>query len=293
LKPADFIYIAPRSVEELTRIVAGRRDAADTAILAGGQSLMPLMAMRLASPACLVDINGLAGELGGIGPNGAGIRFGALVRQRAAERDAEVTRRIPLLAEALPLCAKPAIRTRGTIGGSLAYADPAAEIPVVAVALDAMLTATGPRGDRSIAAADFFTGAFQNALATDEFLTSVVFPDLPEGSGTCFMELSERHADRAAVAVAAAATLEGGIVSIVRLALAGVAPTPVRARRAEAVLAGEVPEPDALDAAAAIASEDVDPEADARASAVYRKHLTRVLARRALATAVERAGGVA
>lgn len=293
MKYAPFTYVSPTTVDELVRIVGERDDAADTAILAGGQSLMPRIARRLARPAYLVDINALADELGAIVANGTGVRLGALVRQRAAERDARIAQRIPLLAEALPLSAKPAIRTRGTVGGSLAFADPSAEIPVVALALDATVTATGPNGDRTIAATDFFTGPFQTALSTHEFLTDVLFPGLPDNSGSSFMEISPRHADRAIVCVAAAVTVDAGTVAAVRVSLGGVATTPVRARRAEAVLTGQAPDADAVDAAATVAAEDLSPESDLRASADYRKHVTRVLVRRALTTAIERAGGVA
>ena len=293
MKYAPFTYVAPTTVDELVRIVGERDDAADTAILAGGQSLMPRIARRQARPACLVDINGLAGELGAIVANGTGVRLGALVRQRAAERDAEIAQRIPLLAEALPLSARPAIRTRGTIGGSLAFADPSGEIPVVALALDATVTATGPNGDRAIAATDFFTGPFQTALATHEFLTEVLLPGLPSGSGSSFLEISPRHADRAVVCVAVAVTIDAGVVARVRVSLGGVATTPVRVGRAEAALTGQAPDADAVDAAAALAAEEIAPESDLRASADYRKHVTRVLVRRALTTAIERAGGAA
>jgi carbon-monoxide dehydrogenase medium subunit len=293
VKPAPFRYVAPSSVDELTRIVAEREDIADTAILAGGQSLMPLMALRYAQPTCLVDINGLAGELGRIGGDGDGLRVGALVRQRAAERDPGVAERVPLLAEALPSVAKPAVRTRGTVGGSLCYADAAAEIPLVAVALDAVMTAAGPRGDRAIPAREFFVGAYENALEVDEFLSGVTFRALPEGSGSSFLEISPRHADRAIIGVAAVVSGERGRVTDVRLALAGVAPTPVRATRAERTLGGQAPDPDAIAAAAQVAADDIDPDSDLPASADYRRHAAAVLVRRALQTAIGRAGGIA
>jgi carbon-monoxide dehydrogenase medium subunit len=291
LKPVPFTYTAPESVDELRRIVAERDDASDTAILAGGQSLMPLAALRRVTPTTVVDINGLAHELGAIESRTGGLRLGALVRQRAAERDTTVAARIPLLAEALPLVAKPAIRTRGTIGGSVAYADPAAEIPLVAVALDAAIIASGPRGDRSISAQDFFVGPYANALAVDEFVSAVEFPDLPPGTGTCFLEVSPRYADRAIVAVAAAVTLDGGTVAQARLALGGVGATPMRAHRAEALLQGQAAEPEAIDAAAAMAAEGIDPDPDLRANAAYRRHVAGALSRRALTTAITRAGG--
>jgi aerobic carbon-monoxide dehydrogenase medium subunit len=200
---------------------------------------------------------------------------------------------VGLLAEALPLCARPAIRTRGTIGGSLAHADPAAEIPAVALALDATLTALGPGGERTIPAASFFTGAYATALATDEILTAVTFPDLPERSGTCFLELSRRHADRATVGVAVAVTLDDGTAVAVRIALANVAATPVRAVRAELALTGRPADRDAVAGAAALATEGIDPPSDLHASSSYRRHVTGVLVQRALTTAIERARGTA
>jgi carbon-monoxide dehydrogenase medium subunit len=292
LKPVAFTYTAPESVDELRRIVAERDDASETAILAGGQSLMPLAALRRVTPTTVVDINGLAHELGVIEHRAGGLRLGALVRQRAAERDTAVAARIPLLAEALPLVAKPAIRTRGTIGGSVAYADPAAEIPLVAVALDATIITSGTRGDRSIGAQEFFVGPFANALAVDEFVSAVEFPDLPSGTGTCFLEVSPRYADRAIVAVAAAVTLDGGTVAQTRLALGGVGAAPMRAHRAETLLQGQAAEAEAVGAAAAAAAEAIDPDSDPRASAAYRRHVAGALSRRALTTAITRAGGV-
>jgi carbon-monoxide dehydrogenase medium subunit len=293
MKPVPLSYVAPGSLDELMPILASRDDAADIAILAGGQSLMPLMALRHARPSTVVDINRLDEELAAISADGRAVRVGALVRQRVAERDARVAQRVPLLAEALPVCARPAIRTRGTVVGSLAYADPAAEIPVVATAVDATMIASGPRGERTISAAEFFVGPHTTALATDEFLSAAVFPDLPPGSGTCFVEISPRHADRAIVAVAAAVTVSDGTISAARVALGGVGPRPVRAAGAEAGLAARAPDRDALQLAAAIAARDIEPESDLRATAAYRRQVTRVLVRRALTTAVRRAGGTA
>jgi aerobic carbon-monoxide dehydrogenase medium subunit len=293
MKPVPFSYVAPASLDELMPILASRDDAADTAILAGGQSLMPLMALRHARPTTVVDINPLDEALGVIRADGPAVRLGALVRQRVAERDARIAQRVPLLAEALLLCARPAIRTRGTIGGSLAYADPAAEIPVVASAVDATMIASGPKGERSISAAEFFVGPYTTALATDEFLSAAVFPDLPPGSGTCFLEISQRHGDRAIVAVAAAVTVADGTISVARVALGGVGARPVRAAGAEAVLTAQAPDRAALQSAAAIAAQDIEPDSDLRATAAYRRQATRVLVRRALTTAVQRAGGTA
>jgi len=293
MKAPPFSYVAPQSLESLTRIVAERADPSEATILAGGQSLMPLLALRRAAPTCLVDINGLADELGQIAEDGDGVRIGAVVRQRAAERDPRVQRQVGLLAEALPLCGRPATRTRGTVGGSLAHADPAAEIPTVALALDAIVTALGPLGERPIPIADFLTGTFQTALAADEVVTAVTFPDLPDRSGTCFLEISRRHSERAVVGVAVAVTLDDGTATNVRIALANVAGTPIRASGAEAALAGQRPDADAVALAASVAAQDVDPPSDLHASATYRRHVVGVLVRRALTTAIDRAGGAA
>ena len=190
--------------------------------------------------------------------------------------------------------AKPAVRTRGTVGGSLCYADAAAEIPLVAVALDAVMTATGPGGDRGIPARDFFVGAYENALEVDEFLDRVTFSAMPEGSGSSFLEISPRHADRAMIG-------RGGgrrAANAARSPMCGSRWPASRPRRsapprAERTLAGQAPDPDAITAAAQVAADDIDPDSDLRASADYRRHAAAVLVRRALQTAIERAGGIA
>src|SRR4051794_17441414 len=206
MKAAPFEYIAAHSVADLVEALGDGGN--DTAILAGGQSLIPLLALRERTPSRVIDINPLADELGQIDVGDGRVRIGALVRQRAAEHSAEVVTRLPLLAEALPLCAKPAIRTRGTVCGSLAHADPAGEIPVVALVHEARITVTGGRGIRMIAATEFFKAPFESSIATDEAVTSVDFPELPSGTGTSFVEISRRDADRAMVAAAVAVRLE-------------------------------------------------------------------------------------
>lgn len=290
MKPVPFDYVAPGSLDELVALLASRDDPAESVILAGGQSLLPLMALRLSRPSAIIDINRLDEALGETSVEAGGLRLGALVRQRGAERDPRVARRAPLLAEALPMCARPAIRTRGTVVGSLAHADPAAEIPVVASALDATMIAVGPRGERHIAAPEFFTGWYTTALAADEFVAAAVFPQSPPATGTCFLEISQRYADRAIVAVAAAVTVADGTIGQARVALGGVGPRPVRVSATEAALAGTRAKSDALHSAAVIAAEEIDPDSDIRASAAYRRQATRVLVERALTTAIERAG---
>jgi carbon-monoxide dehydrogenase medium subunit len=287
VKAPDFSYLAPGSLDELVRILAD--EDPDTAILAGGQSLMPLLALRRVRPRRLVDINGLAGEIGGVGGDDAGLRLGALVRQRTAERDPGIAARCPLLAEAMPLCGRPAVRTRGTVGGSLAHADPAGEVPTVALALDATLTATGSAGQRTIRAGDFFADSNVNTLRPGEVLTEVELPALPEGTGTCFMEVSRRYGDRPVVGVAAAVTIERGVAADVRVALGNVAATPIRAVQAETTLRGQECAPDAIASAAAGAAGDLQPPSDLHASPAYRRHVAEVLMRRALTTAIGRA----
>jgi carbon-monoxide dehydrogenase medium subunit len=282
VKPAPFDYRAPTSVPETVELLAEYGEEAK--VLAGGQSLLPLMALRLARPGLLVDIGGVA-ELRQSAVNGT-VELGAGIRQRSLERDPQMAEHCPLLAAALPLIAHPPIRNRGTIGGSLAHGDPAAELPTVAVALDAELVAIGVRGSRPIAAADFFLGHFTTALAPDELLVQVRFPSRSPNTGAAFDEISRRHGDFALVGCAAVVTLAGdGTIADVRLVFSGVASTPQRTVEAEAVLIGARPGAEAWAAAAAEVSRVLRPTADLHASAAYRRHVGGVLAARALDSA--------
>jgi carbon-monoxide dehydrogenase medium subunit len=267
LKPAPFDYVAPESLEEALALRA--RYAGDCALLAGGQSLVPSLNLRLARPAVVIDLN-LIPELRGIRAGGGAVAIGATTRQRAAERDPRVG---PLLHEALSHVAHPAIRVRGTIGGSVAHADPAAELPAVVALHDGAVVARSVRGERTIRAADFFTGWLTNALDPDELLTEVRLPQLPAGAGTAFVELARRHGDFAIVGVAASVA-PGDI----RVALTGVGGAPV-VRRLELHDAGTGRE---------IAA-SLDPPADLHATAAYRRRVAAVLVDRALALAAERA----
>lgn len=288
MKPPPFDYHRPRSRDEALFLLAEHGDGAK--LLAGGQSLVPTMNFRLAQPSVLIDLNGVD-DLAGIEQTGGGILVGAMTRQRAVEQSAPVRERVPLLSETMPFIAHPQIRNRGTVGGSIAHADPAAELPAIAVAAGARLQAQGPAGSRWIAADGFYPGLFTTALAHDELLTAIEFPTSPPRTGWAFDEVARRHGDYALVGAAAMVCLEaGGACNDVRIVLLSVGDGPVVAASA-AQLAGEAPSDDAIrDLADAVTHHDVDPPGDIHASAAYRRQLTRVLTGRVLRRAIERAG---
>jgi len=288
MKPAPFAYHRPGSVDEALALLA--QHGGDAKPLAGGQSLIPAMNFRLARPAVLVDLNRLT-TLAGIRGGADSLRIGAMTRQRAVERDATVARDAPLLAEALPHIAHPQIRTRGTVGGSLAHADPAAELPAVMVALGATFDLHSPRGKRSVPAEAFYTGLFTTALTADELLAEIAIPPRTPRSGSAFLEVARRHGDYALAGVAAVLTLDdAGRCREARIALLSVGDGPVLAIKAAKAITGEKPTADAIqEAADAAASKDVDPPGDIHASAAYRRQLVGVLVRRALQRACERA----
>jgi aerobic carbon-monoxide dehydrogenase medium subunit len=286
MKPPPFEYHPVATVEEAVGLLAEHGDEAK--VLAGGQSLVPLLALRLARPAHLVDINDVAG-LGTLA-NGNGLTLGSLVRQRVAERSDTVRAANPLLADAIGLIGHTAIRNRGTLGGSLAHADPAAELPAVLLALDGEVAATSARGTRTVGAADLFHGFLTTSLAPDELLTDVRFAAWPPGTGWSFQEFSRRSGDFAIAGVAATLHLDrGGAIDSVRIALAGIGPTPVRASKAEAALAGQSPSEEAWAAASQEAVAGIDPPSDIHGTAAYRSHLAAALTRRALREAHARA----
>jgi CO/xanthine dehydrogenase FAD-binding subunit len=294
VKPAPFRYHAPDTLEEALALLA--EHGFDAKPLAGGQSLVPAMNFRLARPAVLVDLNRIPGlaSIEAADDDGGGIRLGAMTRQRAAERSPLVAERAPLLAEALPLVAHPQIRNRGTVGGSLAHADPAAELPAVAVALGARLRAASTKGERTIAVGDFFTGLMATALGPEELLVGIEIPPQPPRSGWSFVELSRRHGDYALIGVAAGVTLdESGRCADSRIVLVSAGEVPIAAAGAAAALAGAEPMAEAARAAAETAAAEADPPGDIHASADYRRQLIRVLVRRALETAFQRARGQA
>jgi len=258
-------------------------------VMAGGQSLVPLLAMRLARPTHVVDVNRVGG-MSEIREQADGIAFGALVRERAAERSSVVADRLPLLAEALPYIGHAAIRSRGTIGGTVAHADASAEIPCVLAALEGSVVVRSTRGERTIAAADFFQGHFTTALDDDECVVEVRVPTANGSAGYAFQEVARRHGDFALVGVAAKLALgDDGRVTDSRIALMGVADVPHRARAAEAELVGAEPTPETLAGVAQTATAGLTPGSDVHGSAAYRRHLAAVTVRRTLTTAAERA----
>jgi CO/xanthine dehydrogenase FAD-binding subunit len=285
LPPVD--YEAPRTVPEAVGLLAEYQDEAS--VLAGGQSLIPLLALRLARPAVLIDINGTA-ELTGLSAANGWVAIGAMTREYVAEESGTVAGAVPLLAAALPLIGHEAIRSRGTIGGSLAHADPAAELPAVARALDAEFVVRSQSGERVIPAADWFQGYLTTSRRPDELLVEVRFPVAGPGTGTSFQEVARRHGDFAIAGLAASLTLSGGTISDARLAFAGVSDVPVRATSAEDLLAGERPSAELFDAAARRATEDIDPPADLHGSSDYRKKVAAALVRRGLRAAADNAG---
>jgi carbon-monoxide dehydrogenase medium subunit len=290
MKPAAFDYHRPTSLDEALALFAEL--GPDAKALAGGQSLVPAMNFRLARPGVLVDLNAL-GALASIEETAdGGLRIGAMTRQRAVERSPAVARRAPLLAEAMPWIAHPQIRNRGTVGGSLAHADPSAELPAVMLALDARFVARSRGGARTIPASEFFTGILSTALEPTELLAAVEIPARARHSGAAFVEVARRHGDYALVGVAAEVVLDGqGTCSAARIALLSVGDTPVLAGNAMSALVGRKPDATAIDQAARAAAErDIEPPSDIHASAAYRRHLAAVLVGRALRAALLRAG---
>ena len=290
MKPTPFEYHAPRTRQEALDLLA--EHAGEAKVLAGGQSLVPSMNFRLAQPSILVDLNGVDDLFGiRVGEDG-GLLVGAMTRHRSVERSPLVAERAPLIAEAMPFIAHPQIRNRGTFGGSLAHADPAAELPALVVALDAQVRVQNASGERWVPATDFFLGLFTTALEEDEMLVEVALPPLPAMTGTAFEEFARRHGDYALVGAAAVVTLgEDGTVAASKLVFLSVGDMPVVSVSASTALRGQRPTEEAIRAAAEAIEADIDPQADIHATAEYRRHLAKVLARRTLTQAVRRASG--
>lgn len=288
MKPPRFEYHAPSTVEEVLELLA--RYGGDAKPLAGGQSLMPLLNFRLTRPAAIVDLNRVP-ALSYITEIDGQVRFGAMTRQRAIEFSPLVRARLPLLAEATRWVGHLPIRTRGTIGGSIAHADPSAEYPAILTALDGEVVIRGPTGERVVKPAGFFQTYLTTSLGADELLTEVRLPATPPGAGWAFEEFARRHGDFAIVGIAALVVVEGQRCRLARLAAAGAGPVPIRLRAAEAVLEGEGLADAAIEAAAQTARGLVEPDSDIHASADYRRHLIHVLTARALTRARARARG--
>jgi carbon-monoxide dehydrogenase medium subunit len=287
MKPAPFEYHAPDSLEAALELKARHGDEGKA--LAGGQSLIPAMNFRVAQPTLLIDLNGIK-ELNYITkPNGA-VHIGAMTRQSTAEHDPQVAKHTPLLHEAIPNIAHSQIRNRGTVGGSLAHADPASELPVIALAMGAQFRAQNQGGERWIEAKDFFSGLFSNSLQADEFLVEIAFPAMEAGTGYCFTEVARRSGDYAMAGLAALLKLDtNGSISWAKLVYLNVGDGPVEAVQAEASLVGKKPTSAAFKEAAQIASEsDMAPYGNIHATADFQRHLSRVLTERALAKAFER-----
>ena len=290
MKPPPFAYASPDRVDEAVTLLA--RSGGGAKILAGGQSLVPMLNFRLLAPSLLVDLNRIP-ALRGIEERDGALRIGAMTRHSEIERSELIERRLPVLGAAVRHVAHLAIRNRGTIGGSLAHADPAAELPLVALLLDASIGVTGSEGERTLPARDFFRAPLTTALDDDEVLThlDLRFPAPETGWG--FEERARRSGDFALAAAATTLRLDGNRDAEARIAEKGAHPTPVRIESAEARLAGQTPDDDAIDDAAETARSVVEPEDDLHASADFRRHLVGVLTRRALRAAVGRARGEA
>ncbi len=288
MKPAPFQYHAPSRLEEVLKLLAAHGDEAK--VLAGGQSLVPTMNFRLAQPAVLIDLNRVEG-LDGIREDDDGrLRIGAMARQRAVERSPLVAERAPLVHETMPYIAHPQIRNRGTFGGSIAHADPAAELPAVMLALRAQLLLRSRRGERRLTASEFFTGLFETALEPDEILAEVVLPSLPPATGWAFAEVSRRHGDYALVGAAAVVTLDGDVCTDARLTFLSVGEGPTEAAQAAAGLRGQnLTEATVTAAAETAANVDIDPPSDIHASEAYRRHLAGVLTKQVVNAAAKRA----
>ena len=290
MKPPAFEYVVADSVDAAVAALAAADG--DAKVLAGGQSLVPMLNFRLLRPAILVDINRIPG-LAFIEEGEAEIRVGALTRHHQLETSPVIAKHFPVLSDAMTHVAHLAIRNRGTIGGSLSHADPAAELPMLALLLDATLTIASPSGRRTVAARDFFLGALSADLAADELVTEIAFPKLPAGSGWGFEEVARRHGDFALAAVAATVTVSDGTIAQARIAMTGVDETPKRAGEAEAMLTGRTLDAALLDDVIDAVRGGVTPNTDLHASSDYRRHLVGVLAGRAVSAAWRRAGGSA
>jgi carbon-monoxide dehydrogenase medium subunit len=292
VKPPSFGYHHPDTVPEALELLDRLQD--DVKVLAGGQSLVPLMNFRLSVPENLVDVNGVA-ALAGIDTSRVAegvLRLGALTRHRELEHSADVRAAAPLLAIAAPYVGHPQIRTMGTLGGSLAHADPAAELPGVVLALDARIVVASVRGERSLPASEFFLSHFTSALAPDELLVAVEVPVAPPRSGHAFTEVAARHGDFALAGAAAVVTVDAdGAVVDARIACTSVAPTPVRIPAAETLLRGSAPDPGLLAELEALVADALHPTPELKASAAYKRRTAGVLAARAVQQAWREAQG--
>jgi carbon-monoxide dehydrogenase medium subunit len=288
MKPAAFDYFAADSLEAALAVLSAA--GGDGKILAGGQSLVPMLNFRLVRPSILVDINRIPG-LAYVEATDTAIKVGALTRHRTLEASPVIKAELPVLTAAMQHVAHLAIRNRGTIGGSLSHADPAAELPMMARLLDARIGIHSPRGRRVADARDFFVASLVTSLEEDEIVTDVEFPRLAAGAGWAFEEIARRAGDFAIAAVAVTISIAEGKCADVRIGMMGVGETPMRAEEAESLLSGEELSDALLEAAVESLRSAIEPNSDLHASADYRRHLAAALARRAIATAWQRALG--
>lgn len=288
MKPAPFLYRAPTSVEEAVGLIEELGDGGR--ILAGGQSLLPLMNYRLARPETLIDINSVQ-ELDYIRVDDGDLTIGACARQSVLEQSREAAELTPLLVEAAGYVAHPSVRNRGTVAGSVAYADPASELPAAVLAMDGEMVVTGSNGQRAVSAADFFRGPYTNACTPEELLIGIRLTQWPAGTGHAFLEFQRKHGSYALMGAAILVQVDGEKIERAAIALCGVAETPVRAREAENLLLGNVPTTGVFEEAAEKAVADLQPLPDVKGSAEYRRKLARVYVRRGLDLAIKRAKG--
>ncbi len=285
---APFEYHSPTSVDEVLALLAKHGD--DAKILAGGQSLIPAMRFRLATPETIIDINKVDG-LAYVEERGDHLALGAMTRETSIE-DAELVKKsYPLLADTALVIADPLVRNQATVGGNLAHADPANDHPATMLAYDATIVAKGPGGERTIAIDDFFTGLFENSLQAGELLTEIRIPKPGPNSGGAYKKIERKVGDYAIAAVAVQLTMDGDKIASVRVGLTNVSPVPMRAKDAEAKLAGQAPTADVLEEAGKAAAAECDPSGDLRGPVEYKRDLVRVLLKRAVTSAVERAKG--
>lgn len=288
MKPPKFSYEAATSLGEAVELL--QHHGPDAKVLAGGQSLIPLMSFRLVRPAALVDLNRIP-DLDHVRWDGDVLRIGALARHRDVETDPQLPERCPMIVEALAVVGHVAIRNRGTVVGSMAHADPAAEWPTIAVMLDAELDVVGPAGTRTVAAEDFFEGFMTSAVAPDEVVAEVRLPIPASAGASAFREFARRHGDYAQAGAGAMLELTGGAIASARIGLLGVGMTPIRAREAEALLAGREPGAEAFREAAEAAGAVMEPLDDVHADAGYKRDVGMVMVERALAAAHARSEG--
>ncbi len=280
--PVAFDYVRPGSVDEAVAALAAAGE--DAKVISGGQSLMPVLRLRLAAPTSLIDVGGIA-EMSGVSDGGDHLVIGSNTTHHEVMNNPMVKEHAPLLAQTAATVADPQIRHRGTLGGSLAHADPAGDLPTAALALDVTVVAAGPNGRREIPAKDFFVDYFTSALEPDEIVVAVKVPKMGDGWSTHYEKFNRTAQAWATVGVAAAVKRQNGTITEARVALTNMGPSPIRASSVEAALAGAEASADAIAAAAASAADGTRPTSDLHASAEFREHLARVLTKRAVATA--------